>query len=413
MNLELSQKQTTNLVITSQVRQAIQLLQYSAIDITSYIQELSVGNPLLEVTPPAGCHSVLTETIKSQKEWRESLNEEINWILDSKEEKVAMRYLILNLDERGLLSLPVQDIADQFGLSLQVSKGALRILRQYEGRGFGCLDTEDYLHVQLDNLHIESAWVEWIQTHLDDLLHQRLHTLLTEEEMNTLYKHLQSIPPYPAYNYVKEDTEYIHPEFICTKDVHGWTIASTDDLLPEVHIDYTLLNRSDLSDEDKSFLKTCHDQALWLIKSLRKRSATLLLVGESLLRKQSDFLEEGYLKPLTLREVAEDIEVHESTVSRAIANKYIQTPRGTVAMKSLFSSSLKKGQEEVSSRYVKGLIRSFIQKEDSSLPISDQKLSNLLKESHGITVSRRTVAKYRESMSIPSSTKRKKFPLYA
>lgn len=423
MKLELSQKQTMKVMMTTEMRQAISLLQYSALDLHAYVQEVALENPLLQVDDPPyhGSHvSTMVEDPaefwqEREKPWRERLAEEVLWAIRSPQIKKVMHDIILNLNDRGYLPVPVDEIGDRNRMDRNIVEDTIEQLKNFEGRGFGCATVQEYLLHQVTrqpspSLHIYTL----IQHHYKDVLKRNRDALhknsgMSDGEIDRVYQWLQSISPYPSFGYEKEQVEYVVPELTVKKQRGIWTISSIDSLLPSIEMDVSLMKMSTEHDEAKSYLSRCHNQAVWLLRSLERRKATIVRITEAIVRRQVDFLENGYLKPMTLKELAEDIGVHESTVSRAIANKSIQTPKGTIDLKSFFSSKIKKGHGGVvSSSYVKATIQWLIEKEEMEQPLSDQKIADRLNDHQRISISRRTVAKYRESMNIPSSAKRKK-----
>ncbi|MBA2174964.1 RNA polymerase factor sigma-54 [Halobacillus locisalis] len=422
MKLELSQKQTMNVMMTTEMRQAISLLQYSALDLHAYVQEVALENPLLQVEEPP-FHGGYFNTLEAdpaefwqerEKPWRDMLTEEVLWMIQSTQMKNVMHDIILNLNDRGYLPVAVDEIVHRNGTSRKVVEDAIEQLKQFEGRGFGCATVQEYLLQQVARQSSPSLRIyTMIQHHYQSVLERDRDALhknakMSYEEIDRVYHWLQSITPYPSFGYEKEKVAYVVPELTVKKQQDTWKISSIDNLLPSIEMDVSLMTSTD-DEEANNYLSRCHNQALWLLRSLEKRKATIVRITEAIVRRQVDFLENGYLKPMTLRELAEDIGVHESTVSRAIANKSIQTPRGTIDLKSFFTSKLKKESgDDVSSSYVKAAIRLLVEDEVRGQPLSDQKIANRLNEHQRISISRRTVAKYRESINIPSSSKRKK-----
>ncbi|KHE70256.1 RNA polymerase factor sigma-54 [Halobacillus sp. BBL2006] len=427
MKLELTQKQTTGLFMTTEVRQAISLLQYSAMDVWDYVQEEMLNNPLLAVeergfsdtyssrgrNQAGDAMNNLVEFYPShEKGWREELFDQIKWQLDRQEEQRVMRYLILNLNEHGFLPMEENEIAAEMEVSQSFVKKTLECLKNYESKGLGCSNTRDYLLFQIKQKHPdESLLVQLAAHHLDELANRKWNQLskslgVSQGDIKVAFAILKNLQPHPYIESMKQPVKYMVPDLIVKKDGARYLLTDPNSLLSSINIDASYPNLSKDS-QAETFINECYKKADWLIRSIEQRRQTILKVAKVIVYEQTSFLQGGALKPLTYKQVAEKIGVHESTVSRAVSNKVMQTPQGTYELRFFFTTGISQSESMISSNQVKSFIKDFIDQEDKSRPLSDQKLSDLLKKGRGVEISRRTVAKYRESLSIPSSSKRK------
>ena len=230
-----------------------------------------------------------------------------------------------------------------------------------------------------------------------------------KEKVMRAIKVIKTLNPRPAASFnEKHNTKYITPDIVI-KNVNGeFVVVINEKASPVLRINpqYYKMMQKNRGDDNHDFLKKKFKSALWLIKSIEQRRITVYRIANAIVEKQKEFLKKGvkYIKPMTMQDIADEIEMHESTVSRATSDKYIQTPQGIYDFKFFFSS----GVNNISSISIKAMIREYIENEDKSSPFSDQKLADELKEKEGMKLSRRTVAKYRNEMNIPSSIKRKK-----
>ena len=223
---------------------------------------------------------------------------------------------------------------------------------------------------------------------------------------------ISHLDPKPGRSFSTDEAKVIIPDVFVYKVEGDYIVVLNDDGLPKLRINTYYRNLLDAKADNvpRGYLKEKMKSALWLIRSIQQRQMTLYKVTKSIVKFQRDFIDEGinYLKPLVLRDVADDIQMHESTVSRVTTNKYVHTPQGIYELKFFFSGKVGGYGKEVSAKRVQNLIRELIDEEDPRRPLSDEKICQLLKEQHTITIARRTVAKYREMMKILSSSERKK-----
>lgn len=338
-------------------------------------------------------------------------------------------FIIGNLDEDGFLRASDEEILASSGVSPEQLAAALQVVWSLDPPGIAARTLQDCLLRQVDLL-VESASEDEgdpdllqrvrlvIAEHWDQLLHQRWEKIATAlscevAEIKPLLDVIQRLEPKPGRIYQQERNVYIEPDVHVRKVDGKYTITLNDDGMPRLRVNSRyarMLDGSALDPNVASYLKEKMRNALWLMKSIDQRQRTIYKVASSIVDFQKEFLDHGieHLKPMVLRQVAEDIGMHESTISRVVTNKYMHTPRGMFPMKFFFHSGVDSARgENVSSLVVKERIRKLVEAEDSSRPLSDSKIMKMLQR-EGVRLARRTVAKYREELGIPSSDKRKK-----
>nr|CRH08025.1 RNA polymerase sigma-54 factor [Candidatus Magnetococcus massalia] len=360
--------------------------------------------------PPLENTLVRNDTLSDHLIWQ------LNLSAKDERERILGMALIDAIDENGYLTSDLESFVDTTGADLDALEDALLLIQSFEPAGVGARNLAECLLLQLK---VEKQAVHPYTTlldHLEDLARRDFRKLgrvlkLTEEELAEAVLVIHSLDPKPGLAYGSEQTSYVVPD-VYVRKLHGrWIVEINPDTQPRLRINrhYQDNLSTHASANDKRFMAESARNAQWLIKSLEQRSSTIYRVAESIVRFQEDFLEKGpeHLKPLILKDVADDIGVHESTTSRVTSNKYMHTPRGIFELKYFFSSSLtSQNGESHSSEAVKFKIRKLVESEPPRRPFSDEKLAKMLKE-QGIKVARRTVAKYREALNIPSSSRRK------
>ncbi len=462
---ELKLKQTQKLVMTPELRQAIALLQMSTVQLMDYMQEELINNPVLEwEEDDQGKSEENAENKEKENENEEKNEEEFQWeyyfqenfmedkaqapmseaqsastVLENtcfkeesaldqlcsqirmalkKEDQTLAEYLVGCLDSNGYLRMELEDISNTLSVSLKRVKEVLKALQEsLEPAGIGARNLRECLSIQLrrrgDYSELVEKLVKYYLPAVADGRYQYLADKLevSYDELLEAVEYIKSLNPKPGNLWgTITDTRYITPDVIVEKVEGDYVISIPESLYPGIRINPYYRNLlKERRDDASTYVKKCLDRALWLMKSIEQRRLTLYRVSEFVVKEQREFLEHGlkHLKPLTLKNVAEALELHESTVSRATSNKYMQTPRGLFPFKFFFSSSLpgEKGQN-YSSTSIKTYLKELIQQEPREKPYSDSDLAHKLKEK-GIDISRRTVAKYREEIGILSSQKRK------
>ncbi len=442
MELGLYQKQTTKLVMTTELRQAITILQFSTFELIDFLQEEALENPLLElheksVHEDAHGHSYSTGQTISQPDKEENdspvdyyhqhehnlqayLRSQLHELSLSEKEEAIVEYLIYNLDEAGYLTLSLQETATLLNVSESDVQQAFKRFTQFEPLGIGARTLQECLLWQLESLEERSSLTEAIVTDDLELLAERKWVELAEKyavslaEIQASADLIQQLNPKPGSAYSDETTKYLFPDVTVEKSDGTYQVIVNDYMLPAVRMNRQyeyLLSQTD-QDEAQHYMQEKYNKVLWIIRSIEQRRMTLQRLTEAIVKKQMAFIEKGlrHLKPLTLKEIADDIDMHESTVSRAVRQKVIQTPKGLFNYKDLFTSRIESQDGEgTSSTVVKHSLEKIIETEDKRKPLSDQKISELLKAQKGITISRRTIAKYRDELRIPSSSNRKRF----
>jgi RNA polymerase sigma-54 factor len=325
--------------------------------------------------------------------------------------------LIGNLDRDGYLKTSVEEIANLAAIPPEEVEAVLLKIQEFDPPGVAARDLRECLLIQLNQVGAGSSLAATIiRDHLGALESRRFEKLakdlgVTVELVVEASKVIGALEPKPGRNFGDGDIRYVTPDVYITKVGEEYVITLNDDGLPRLRVSQTYMKMlsNDPSGEAKGYIQDKMRAASWLIKSIHQRQRTIYLVTQSIVKFQRDFFERGVsgLKPLVLKDVANDIGMHESTVSRATSNKYVHTPQGTFELKFFFTSSLHAAAgEDVSSESVKQRIREIISAEDQKHPYSDQYIAAMLAKEN-VDIARRTVAKYREMMGILPSSKRK------
>jgi RNA polymerase sigma-54 factor len=330
-------------------------------------------------------------------------------------------YCIESLDDNGYMTQTAEEIAERFAVPPCKVEKVMAIIRSFDPPGVGASCLSDCLLLQLDALGIEDETAgRIISEHIEDLASNRLSRIakkigLKNEEVQRVADMIKRLEPKPGRSFSNgTDANFIIPDVMVEKTRGGYSIAVNNDETPRLII--SPYYRRILKNEDKhsgtaQFLSQRLNNAMWLIKSINQRVDTIRRVAEAIVARQTEFLEKGnkYLRPMTLKTIADEIGMHESTVSRAINGKYMQTPRGVFEIKYFFASGTGDGGDErVASGGIKAYIDELIKGENAASPISDQGIADRL-SLRGIDVSRRTIAKYRDEMGIPSSSARRRY----
>ena len=422
--------------MTQELSQAIALLQYSAQELTEFLENKALENPLLQIeTSHVQPMNPLIDRNRSKHKQKSSMEKDwIDQIADqtnSLEEQLlsqlnlkkipdellkVIRLLIQNLDENGYFTGDIDQLAENLNVPYETAEDGLAILQTLEPVGIGARNLQECLLLQLGNNELAQTIIEdYFILFAEKKWKQIAKELqVTLKDIQHVFDEIQTLNPKPGASLRSESTTYIIPDAIIEKTDSGLALRMFDDLVPKLSFNdpyYKKLTKTD----DQQVSKFLHEKVQdyqWILKSIEQRKETLLRVVSKIVEKQALFFQKGpqYLMPMTMRELAGELDIHESTVSRAVREKYVQTPMGTFALKSFFSSTIQSVQEEsTSSVQVKNAIKSLIEIEDKQKPLSDQEIVELLKSRDGTVVSTRTVAKYRDQLGIPSSTKRKRF----
>jgi RNA polymerase sigma-54 factor len=353
-----------------------------------------------------------------------NLTDHLAWQLGMSDASPAVKeigaFIIGNIDEDGYLRATNEEIAAAGPYDPADVEKAVASIQSLDPIGVGARDLRECLLLQLEFLEVDNPLVESIVRDHWDLFMQR-HFLQISKAIGVDMKTLEGVveiikhlDPKPGRKYSNERAIYVEPDVYIQKVGDEYIIVLNEDGMPKLRINGSYRNMLNSMDsksdgETVNYIKDKIRSAVWLIKSLDQRQRTIYKVAESIVKHQREFLEKGidYLRPLVLRDVADDIQMHESTVSRVVSNKYMHTPRGLFLMKYFFHSGIDSDTgEDISSLTVKKKIQGFIDAEDPRKPLSDSKIMKILND-EGINIARRTVAKYRDELNIPSSTDRK------
>lgn len=328
--------------------------------------------------------------------------------------------IINNLNEDGYLRASFDEIAEAAGVDVKIVEEALEFVQKLDPPGVGARDLQECLLLQLEPLNLKGTLVENILVDgFQELEGKKYKQLALKFKMSlddifAAVKIIEGLEPRPGRNYSSDEPVNIIPD-VYVEEVDGnFVITLNDEGIPKLRLSNyyrkLLSNKKSLGLEEKQFLEEKLRAAIWLLKSLDQRNKTIYRVTESILKFQEDFFRKGYkyLKPLNLKNVAEDMSMHESTISRVTSNKYVQCPQGLLSFRFFFSNAVSSEEGNISSSIVKDLIRKIISEEDLQKPLNDNKIVEILK-GKGINVARRTAAKYREEIKIPSHIKRKKW----
>lgn len=359
-----------------------------------------------------------------------SLHDHLHWQSDiypwDEAQEVLASYLIDDINDEGYLSTCLDELLDEINLNeasahnLEELTSVLTIIQQFEPTGVGARSVQESLLLQLANMPnnpfvVTAAQLiadnfDWLSFH-DNKRIKKFYGL-DDEQLSQLFRLIQSLNPRPGRDFSSTQSEVIIPDLRIKRSKQGWLVELNANAFPRLAVNSTYINLANTLDssEQSKKIKEQLIEAKGLIKSIHSRGETLLRVGRFIVEKQHLFFEEGEqaMQPLVLREVAENLELHESTISRATSQKYMQTPRGTYELKYFFSTGVSQyGSADQSATAIKAHIKGLIDQEDAKKPFSDNKLMALLEEKE-IAVARRTIAKYREALNIPSSSERKK-----
>ncbi|CAN5837553.1 RNA polymerase factor sigma-54 [soil metagenome] len=352
----------------------------------------------------------------------ENLTEHLEWqvnlqsISDELEDTVIG--VIGNLDSDGRLNATNEEIAELCGVSEEMAEKARQVVMRLEPVGCGARNVKECLLAQLEsNGERESLAYDLVENHLEDLQPHRLQHLAKDTgiDLNVLNEEINKVRilnPYPGRSYSSEEPIYVAPEVYIEKIEDEYVIYFTDDGSPRLRISpiyQQMLGQEQTTKEEKDFIKDKVRSAIDLLRNIEHRKQTIYRVVECIINKQRDFLDHGVqqIKPMMLKDVAEDIGMHLSTISRVVNRKYAHTPQGVIELRRFFSEGMmNEDGEEVSTRILKLRIKKMIEDEDTKKPLTDDKIAKLLGK-EGVKLSRRTVAKYRDQMHIPGSRERK------
>jgi len=356
---------------------------------------------------------------------KESLREHLLWQLlmtsPTEEEEKIGTLISGNLDKDGYLDVPVEDIANESGANPDKVEQILSLMQTFDPIGVCSRNLSECLLIQAKYFELDDTIViEIITNHLNHLENKNYKAICKVlktniEDIISAVNVIIGLDPRPGLQFLDEEPQYITPDIYVYKLDDNFVIMLNDDGMPKLRVNpfykSAVKNGKKMPDNVKDYVQEKMRSATWLIRSIHQRQKTIYKVMESILKFQRLFFDKGieYLKPMVLRDVAEDIEMHESTISRVTTNKFVHTPRGIFELKYFFNSSIRSVEgDALASASVQEKIRLIIESENPQRPYSDDKISKLLKEAN-IKIARRTVAKYREIMKVLPSSKRKQF----
>jgi RNA polymerase sigma-54 factor len=466
---KLHTKLVQKLILTPSLQQAIKLLPMSTLELSELLNQEMVENPMLEEVPTEELQPVEASQEKAEEKkpeqkdtWDDqdyeyffgdylddgyrprtptevkelppientlsttaSLSDHLLWQLSMQTDDPKMREIgeaiIGNLDDDGYLVATVEELSAMGPWPTEEVEKALRLVQGFDPIGVASRDLQECLLLQLRNIdgmtgspaeRIVTEHMRLLQNHQVPELARKLGTSIDDLKQHIeLIRHLD---PKPGSRYNPSKSQYVIPDVYIVKVEDQYVALLNEEGLPQLRISPVyrrLLDKSAVenTDETRAYVKDKFRSALWLIKSVEQRQKTIHKVATSIINFQKEFLDHGieYLRPLVLRDVANDIGMHESTVSRVVTNKYMHTPQGVFEMKYFFHSGIASSYgEAVSSVTIKQRIRKIIEQEDPRKPLSDSKIVSILQR-EGLELARRTIAKYREELKIPTSNQRK------
>lgn len=456
LSYDLTLEQSQKLIMTPELRQAIELLQFNSLELKEYITNEMEQNPMLESSSSQDEFDDLDKyTNDSDIDWKEYLEKyddisyrpqvdknikeynyesfvsyeptlkeylmsQLSYIpLRNKEHKIGEN-IIQNIDENGYLNISTEEIARFMKCKKEEVEVMLDIIQTFEPAGVGARNLRECLLIQVRNKNDVSQYtIKIIEDYLEDLGYNRIQKIAKElnlelQQVQDACDYIKKLEPKPgrAFGGSNDSVRYITPDAEIQL-INGEIVVILNDITgPRLNINnyYKELMKSGGDKNTIDFLNEKFNSAMWIIRSIEQRRNTIKRVIESIIKFQKNFFVEGEraLKPLTLKDIADDIDMHESTISRATNGKYVQTPRGLFELKYFFSSGILGEKGDISSISIKVTLKEIVDSEDPKKPYSDQKISELLKEK-GVNISRRTVAKYRDELNIPSSSMRRRY----
>ncbi|WP_415911495.1 RNA polymerase factor sigma-54 [Neptuniibacter sp. QD37_11] len=374
------------------------------------------------------------DSFESNDTAEETLQDHLHWQLNltpmSDLDRLIATNIIDGINPDGYLTVPLEEIHEHFleqnsdesdEVELDEIEAVLHRIQQFDPAGIACRDLSECLAIQLRQLPSDTPWrneaikvvnqyIKLLGTH--DYRQLMRKTRLKEPQLQQVIQLIQSLNPKPGASISQTAAEYVIPDVIVTKQRGVWTVNLNPEVSPKLRINsgYAgLVKRADNS-LDNTYLKNHLQEARWFIKSLQSRNETLLKVSNEIVKRQSGFLDHGEegMKPMVLHDIAEAVEMHESTISRVTTQKFMHTPRGIFELKYFFSSHVSTATGgAASSTAIRALIKKMVAAENTAKPLSDNKIAQFLDE-QGFKVARRTIAKYREAMGIPPSNERKR-----
>jgi len=376
------------------------------------------------VTIPSGWNGPLDEefdrVIPDEVSLRDELERQLDLAVEDGAEREIGLSILNSLDSDGYLSLPLEEVAEQTGQPLERVEKVLRTIHTFDPPGIAARNLSECLRIQFEAAGLDSPrMLEMIEKHIEDLEHRRFQNIaralkITVQEVQELADEIAKFEPRPGRSLSSYQNDYITPDVFVEKVAGEWQVRLSDDGIAPLRISpvyrQMLEKKENCDRETLKYIRTRLLSAVDLIKNIEQRKQTLYKVTREIVNQQKDFLENGIsgLKPMRLRDVADVVGVHETTVCRVVNGKYVDTPQGLFELKYFFSGGLESDSgQDASAKSVMAMVKDLIDMEDPRKPLSDQKISDLLK-ARGINIARRTVAKYRDLMGILPTSMRKR-----
>lgn len=434
-HLSQQQKQVQKLAMTQQLQQSIQILQYNSEELYAYIEAKSLENPLIDIQSEAAYSEY--PTMGSQTYTNDS-NNYLNQIPDNHTSlfeylidqihlnyrdtylRTLVLFLVEYIDLNGYLTIDLEEATKKTGAKSIQMLDALILIQQLDPAGVGARDLKECLLLQIerDDTAPDLAYIV-IEEEFDHLANRKW-TLIAKKfevelsEIQAIFDYIQTLSPAPGSIFESTTGLYIRPDLTLRIKENQLIVLSNKTGTPKIQFQQAYFERMEATDdkEVQAYIKEKKNEFEWLEKTIVQRGDTILRVGTEIVQRQQEFFfkDDRPLKPMTLKEIAETLGIHESTVSRAVNGKYLETEFGIFELRSFFSYGLSNDNtgEETSTDSVKKQLKVLVDNENKTKPLSDQKLVDLLKEQK-IEISRRTITKYRESLGIPASSKRKRY----
>lgn len=446
LSLNLKQK----LLMTPKLQQSINILQLSAHELGELIEKEYMENPTLEIDsssehelePASNFDKTMDfleylnkddekpepvandddfkvkEFTRNNQTLEEYLSEQVDFTFNDKQEIKVARYIIGLLDTAGYLRVSTAEISSLLKINEKIIENVLAKIQILEPIGIAARDLPECLAIQAKKINVYDGIIKAIiDKYLPKVAEGKIKEIATLENVEPIQVQeaidiIRTFNPKPGASFGKENLEYIVPDVVVRDINEQLEVIINETNVPKLRVNSLCYKRDILDTHSKKYIEQHVNSAIWLIKSIEQRRITLLKVVNEIVKQQEMVFYKGlsYMKPLLMKTVAENIGVHESTVSRTVANKYMEMPYGIVALKKFFAGSISKqnGEEDIIADKVKAKIKELIENENKAKPLSDQQLTNILNE-NGMKISRRTVMKYREQLGFASSSKRKRY----
>lgn len=434
--MELKARAELRKLIAPSLRQSLKLLAMPLLELRQIVEEELVNNPLLEEyepqdEPPA---SLAPEqgTDRDNSDYENPLNfiaqkttlqdmllRQLGIFTNTDEEFRLGQEIIGNIDENGYLAVAVDEMAGTLNIPPDKVESVLKLIQTFEPAGVGARTPAECLLIQLEMQGEKDPLLKkLVESRLEDIAKKDLKTIARalkqpQDKIESLVKKILKLNPKPGLTLSPKETNYIIPDIIIEEKGDDLEITLNDEHIPHLGINKTyrdMLKKNDLENETREFLIKNFRSAIELLKAISKRRNTLRRVTETIAQFQKEAIRKdlSYIRPLTMKDIANRLNLHESTVCRVILNKYVRLPQGIIALKDLFAGSINdKDGNPISSNYIKRLLKEFIEKEDKKHPLSDEDIAGLILTEYNLKVSRRAIAKYRQGLKLLSSTFRR------